>query len=576
MFIRPLSTRLKLRLHGMYHPAYYPDCIFERYNELLAHSSVMPAVPKSWDFFNSPSVNSNTSEFTVNCAGTQCELSQLSSLWCSLSSEGLDAEVVQSSHRFHYFIEKLAEGICEGDRSRILDTIDSWLNDFDHKVVGAAWQPYTVSERLCNWVVCWQVLKPQSDRPEFAVRWLHSIHHQAIFLASKLEYPASGIVNNHILNNARALYIVGHFLDQEAIAELGRRLLQLHLPHMIGSGFLLEASSHYQLLLTRTVLEVEKIAHVTNDKSFEQWLGNLPLRMLAASQKLLPNHLYALENMPRIGDVSPDVPFSWFSPCSYNLPANWNTLWSRPTQICDDIQVGNQDGWLVQENGAWYSVVYSHPDTSQYPVGHGHNDFGSCCLYYDGYPIIIDVGRLDYNPCLNTGSKGIAANMHNTVILNEDSLLPAGQGWESIISGSARRRADCYKNNVATDNAINWSLSRQRGVCWSRELDFTSLESIKLTDQFTNINEAKGYLHFSPDAVVEKLSNDCVSLKIGCCMMNIFIQGASIWLEKNDFFPRYGESCKATRLCWKADLDCQISEVEVRFVAVHPNNSEIS
>lgn len=538
---------------------------------LKKRSSITLVTPESWLFFNPFFSDFNLTEFTVNCAGTQCELSQLSSLWHLSDKEECDAEVLQSSHRFHYLVERLATGIGEGDRFKMLKVIESWLDDFDDKTFGAVWQPYTVSERLCNWVTCWQVLQPQDDRPEFAHRWLYSIHRHALFLASKLEYPASNIVNNHILNNGRALYIVGSFLNQEEITELGRKLLRIHLPLMIGNGgFLLEASSHYQLLLTRSVLEVDKIAHVTADRPFIQWLGDLPDKMLSASQALLPDDLHDLDDMPRIGDVSPDVPFVWFSPYSNKLKANWNTLWNRPTSIYGDIVKCHQDGWIVQKNGQWCMVAFSHPDLNLYPVGHGHNDFGSYCLYYDGHPIVVDIGRLDYQSGSTDEKKGIDADLHNTVMLDDQSLLPVGHGWASIISGSARRKADCYVDN--NNHTIHWTMLRQSNVVWNRQLSLKSANTVSLIDQFNDINIVQGYLHFAPSAILKKEHDNHMSLKIGGCTLNIFIEGASeLWLEQGSFFPRYGEQCEATRLCWKGDLGRQLSEVEVRFVEVHPN-----
>ncbi len=572
VFLRPLRTRIRLRLRGMYHPAYYPVSIRAQYNELKKSPLVPVSMPKEWNFYNLKHIASGV-DFEINCAGAKCDLSQLSALWRSLDKKDIDPEVVQSSHRFHYFVEKLAIGIDEADRSKMLEIIAQWLNEFDNTTSELVWQPYTVSERLCNWIVCWQILAPQKDQVELASQWLSAIQRHVVFLVANLEYPASGIVNNHILNNARALYIAGQFLDREVISELGRKVLKIHVPVMVGGGgFLREASSHYQWLLTRSILEIEKIAQITDDQSFIEWLDDLPEKMVAASQQLLPSYLKKLDDMPRIGDVSPDAPFDWFSPCSEKLKANWNTLWNRSTPICTTLS--DRDGWLTHIKNQWYMVAFSHPDKNEYPVGHGHNDFGSYCLYYNGFPIVIDVGRLDYQAGNVDREKGTSAEMHNTIILNGQSALPAGHGWASIISGSARRKADCYSDNH--HNSICWSLLHHARINWTRELTITSPSSVSVTDEINNIGLVEGYLYFSPEAVVEQQSAKHLLLKISDIVVNIFIEGSStLRLEPSTFFPRYGEQCQTTRLYWHSDSEHQLSTIKLTFDVIDPSDDEL-
>ena len=118
------------------------------------------------------------------------------------------------------------------------------------------------------------------------------------------------------------------------------------------------------------------------------------------------------------------MPFVWFSPCSNQLKADWNILWNRPTPLYENLSGEGHDGWLAQKNEQWYSLAFSHPAKDEYPTGHGHNDFGSCCLYYNGLPIIVDVGRLDYQVHTSDQDQGVSAEMHNTVILDGQSVLP--------------------------------------------------------------------------------------------------------------------------------------------------------
>ena len=82
-----------------------------------------------------------------------------------------------------------------------------------------------------------------------------------------------------------------------------------------SNGFLKEASSHYQLLLTRTVVEVSNIASVYGKNSeFIKFIEDFSNKMLKASIGIAPQNLNDLYAYPAIGDVSPDIKFTWFNP----------------------------------------------------------------------------------------------------------------------------------------------------------------------------------------------------------------------------------------------------------------------
>jgi hypothetical protein len=563
---RPLRTRLRIYCWGMYHVSYYPESIRRKNSLIKSEFKKSSKNIKQWYFFAPRFVGQTKKIFEINCAGCELYVSQLLNIWGSIYDKDLDPEIIQSSYRFHWLVDFLADGVSNDDQIIMLELIKHWLDVMEENCTGFAWQPYNVSERVCNWIVFWQCISMKNTLPDFSEKWLVAIHNNVIYLADNLEYPASGIINNHILNNARALYIAGRFLEDETITDLGRELLRHHLPEMIGgSGFLKESSSHYQLLLTRSVLEVQKVAQETLDQQFLRWLDFFSDKMLVASQKLLPDELQSLNDMPRIGDVSPDIPFDWFSPVSIRLQANWNSLWAESTDLKTNDGLLDCDGWLSIKREHWFALVFSHPDKDSYPAGHGHNDFGSFCLYFFGWPIVIDIGRFDYTPESNDVFKGSEAEMHNTVIVDQSSLLPVGRGLSSVISTAARKVVKCLVNNDFDE--IRWSGISKTGAIWHRKLCLVSPTEVNLIDQISRAGVVRGFVNFTPEAVLNNDSNHSYNLAIGSYRFNITVIGANkSWLEESPFFPHYGVRSLARRLCWEIERGDEAMKVEVRIL----------
>jgi hypothetical protein len=571
-FWRPLRTRFRVRLKGLYHPSYYPREIHKKYLQIRFDQAANPENIAAWQISSSRAETRQQAEFIINCAGTRLPVSGLPDFWRNGIASVQDPEVIHSSHRFHWLAEKLAQGASDADRQVMLEMVKRWQQAFQEAQTGSAWQPYTVAERLCNWILLWQSLEPQECDPEFADSWLKAIQAQAVFLSGMLEYPASGIINNHILNNARALYIAGRFLGNQGIAELGRAILQRHLPDMVGDGgFLLEASSHYHLLLTRSIAEVLQVAQQTGDKTFAQWLDDFAVRMFIAARKIVPAGLHQLGDMPRIGDVSPDVPFDWFSPWPEKLPAGWNKLWNEIRLNTTGVPVGH-DGWLAMQRDQWFALSYAHPSTDAYPAGHGHDDFGSFCLYFRGRPVAIDIGRLDYQVG-NQHLAGISAEQHNTVIIDQDSLLPAGTGLASMLSASARRAAKCSK--LEDNQGVSWSAISQSGAIWERRLLLESATDACLSDHISNAESVHGFIYFAPDARPVLGDNHSLMLSLGDCRMHLAVSGVTqILLEKTAFFPRYGVQLETMRLRWVGEVSERSATIKLRFHLDHSSAGE--
>ncbi len=548
---RALRTRFRIRFRGLYHWSYYPTSIHNHFLVFKNNSDFDIDSIEVWDFFK-PNINNDKQiDFKINCAGRQMLVTELPNFWTSTADSNDDIEVLQSTHRFHWAVEMVVKGLSEADIKLVVETMCIWIKQFSVPDVShMAWQPYTVSERLCNWITFIQSAQIFTNYPEYKQHFLLAIKNNVIYLTEKLEYPASGIINNHILNNARALYISGCFLDNKNITDLGRELFTRHLPDMVSkNGFLLESSFHYQLLLTRSIFEVQKVAKKYQDLKFSKWVCSFSTSMLKACQNTIPTNLHNLNDMPRIGDVSPDIPFTWFSPISYRLNADWNTLWNVTTNnIGNNHSINQDDGWVSFNKDNWSLVAFTHPDKTQYPVGHGHNDFGSFCLYFSGYPIFIDIGRLNYVPLESGGSIGTKAESHNVLLIDSQEALFSGHGVSSIVSAESIK----HTNFSIDNNGFSvWELICQNGEKWTRNIKIDSNKCITLSDRIDFCKEVKGFFNLHPGTNVEQINSKHIRLlfdnfQCDICFLNI----QNLFIENIDFFPNYGEKIDSKRIVW--------------------------
>ena len=142
-------------------------------------------------------------------------------------------------YNLHYFNYLLQAERSYAARDHL---IDDWINQ---NPVGAenAWEPYTASLRIVNWVDYF--LGTESQRP-LKTEWLKSLYTQALWLERNLERH---ILANHYLKNSVALFFAGCFFEgQEAQRWLSvsRRLLQQEAhEQFLGDGGHYERSPMY-------------------------------------------------------------------------------------------------------------------------------------------------------------------------------------------------------------------------------------------------------------------------------------------------------------------------------------------
>ena len=575
IFIKPIRTRFRTLIWGPYDLNYYPSDIRKNAQNILKNNFDDPQISGlDWPLGNEIDAYYDADKTILNLAGSEFNIDVLSEFWQNDNKfHDLDSEVIQAMHRFHWLEEQIAIGFDKFKLDKFLKLISDWIDLNNQPNDGIQWKPYNTSERICNWVVFWSSISSnlKVDK-DLAERWSKSIQINLRHLVSNLEYPASGLINNHLLNNARALYIGGSFISDKLLVKLSINIFKRHLPKMIGNnGYLLESSSHYHFLISRSIEEVVRVAHWSGDEVFSLWLGEYSFRMQNAARRLVPPCVLSLNNMPRIGDVSPDIPFDWYDPRLDKGETGWQKVWGKILHSEPPVSSDYLDGWSVANNDSWFLLAYDHPSNDFYPSGHGHNDFGSFCVFFKELPVIVDIGRFSYDDSKRDKFTGIENSCHNIVRVDNKDFIPSGGGFNSVISEIAKQKTSFYFDNLETE--MLWNFKANYGVDWSRRLNFIK-ESLHVCDDFISLgrrsHKAEGYYYFSPDVKIEFINDNQWALSYNDIKLKLIIEGAdSVSCEEAVFYPSYGKSRLSHRLCWKSKFK---QSMQIKLIINHSLN----
>jgi hypothetical protein len=278
-----------------------------------------------------------------------------------------DIETLLGLHRFAW-IPALGDTL---DPDWVAALWRGWMRTSFAPRAGWAWHPYTAAERIIN-ILDFARAYGLPD----GVREALLAHGPAI--ADSLEYFGDSYTSNHLANNGRGLYELGHALGDAASAALGERILIEEARRIFRpSGVLREGSTHYHALLARNYALAAR-------------RGNPALREIAARALAVVPALTLPGGMPLIGDISPDV-----------RPADLRT--EAPALPADRTALA-RDGWARIDAHGWSMLTYASPDGFPPVPGHGHQDMGSFELHRAAEPLIRDPGRGTYMHAHDVGA----------------------------------------------------------------------------------------------------------------------------------------------------------------------------
>lgn len=453
-----------------------------------------------------------------------------------------DPEAFWRVHRFGWMLERLVASLTLRVAHECVDAIRDWTRhpiSRDPRVLDS----YSVSERLANWSLLACLLAEAGDRTLLDAEDVRaSVDAQASRLVESLEDYGAGYTNNHYLNNLRALFWYGTVWNAPDHRRAATHLAADALPRLFTpSGFLRESSSHYQLLLTRSLVEMQRLAVAAEDDEATELLSPWTARSGKASAFLICGG-----RVPLIGDVSPDFPPDWFQ-------NGWPKLWSADppgSAPAHDAWAAYPDaGWYRWSSGAVDLLWHVNPDGAVGPRSHGHVDLGSFELIWRGQPIVVDPGRPAYAASSSDARKG---SSHNTIIVDKcDPMLAWGlNGYPTAMD---RRYWDPAASVTRSEDGVvlrhDGFKRLAPGVIVERR--FSTIDGrLEIVD---TVQQAAGrtidsFLHLAPEVQVTRR---------GSSVLRLLAPGVALeaeWTTGDDgaidvmagwFSPRYGERVPA-------------------------------
>ena len=219
-----------------------------------------------------------------------------------------DAEDQHAYHRL-YWIARCATAAFfghPGAERELTSGLESWTNSEWETSPIARW-PYTVAERIASLTTSlfWIESSKSVSLATLIVPMKRQIWRDAVSLSSSIEYNLG--VHNHLLNNARGLFLAGTMLNEcQESAEWRDRAFAIwdeYFPALVlEDGTFAEQSSHYHLLLSRTALEYA-LACKRNKRAVAEGFEARLEAMFELSNTLVRDD----GSLPRFGDNSPDA-----------------------------------------------------------------------------------------------------------------------------------------------------------------------------------------------------------------------------------------------------------------------------
>lgn len=448
-------------------------------------------------------------------------------------------------YNLHYFDYLLHAGRSLAANS---GTISSWI-DQNRPGTADAWDPYTLSLRIVNWIKFFM-----QNPAEVQDRWLESLHGQALWLEKNIEYH---LLANHYLKNGVALFFAGMYLggaDAERWLEKGRRILVSELAEQfLADGGHYERSPMYHAI---SVMDYLDILNLTGSSSCAEALpemADFKARIRRALEFLddicLPDGDIPLLNDSALG-IAPEPRhiLSYGSQVvGYNRRLQTNDL---------TIKAKPDTGYFIIRDAQDMMVIDCGAVGPNYQPGHGHADTLSFVLALNKQRIIVDSGVYDYE----SGSRRIYArstDAHNTIKIDGHD--------QSEVWGVFRiaRRAfplcaslTCWEGRYATFEGAHDGYVRLLGrPIHKRVIDYTSPGEWVIRDMVsgTGVHTVESYLHIHPSCEV-RLKDNMVeienSLRQTVLTITPDIQ-SHMSVRSGYYFPEFGKELPNSTLVMK-------------------------
>ena len=475
-------------------------------------------------------------------------------------------------YNLHYF-DFLHDPACTPETGGRL--IADWL---EHNPVGSedAWEPYTLSLRVVNWIK--SLARPES-RSMFTDAAVRSLFYQVLWLEQNVEYH---ILANHYLKNGKALFFCGACFDGPAAKRwlaLGRRiLLEEAREQLLQDGGHYERSPMYHAIVIEDYLDVLNLAQNTVGLLSAIVFDALKERCMAAL-RFLDQMCFADGSWPLFNDAAFDI-----APTPAALRAYAQRVigyaWTPP-ETGVSMSALHESGYFVMRDGRDMLVVDCGPVGASYQPGHAHCDILSFELALDGERVIVDSGVHDYEAsALRAYARSTRA--HNTVVVDgaEQSEI-----WS--VFRMARRARPLYAELRRVEEThiefagahdgyrrLAGKVEHHRKILFSRDAGWTIQDELR----GGGVHTMESLVHLHPDFEAFAQSDGyLIRRRNGACVAVIsLLTAADRGPESGWYFPEFGVRLESAMLVFRCSgaLPLKLSYRVEKFVA--PQTSQVT
>ncbi|MBX2882347.1 MAG: heparinase II/III family protein [Granulosicoccus sp.] len=271
-----------------------------------------------------------------------------------------------------------------------------------------AWDSYPVSLRLCNWARAYMVFEKELGADEtFARQLRQSMYIQTTYLESHLEYH---ILNNHLLENGRALWLMGRFFagaEPERWQKKGYKILSDGLQqNFLADGAHEEVSPMYHQIMLDMYQE---IADVMSDA------GEAVPAIFSTRLKMMKRWLTEV--------LHPDGELALFNDCAMGIAGRPSEFLDGSHEPVDGFTELPESGYYIFRNKSRddYLILDAGPMGRDHSNGHGHCDALSFELSVAGKRLLIDSGVSDYYADIGWRDYFRSTRAHNTVVVDHQN-----------------------------------------------------------------------------------------------------------------------------------------------------------
>ncbi|QOJ33608.1 MAG: alginate lyase family protein [Nitrospira sp.] len=438
-------------------------------------------------------------------------------------------------YNLHYFDYLFQEKRSSANKEQL---ISSWIT---HNPPGAgdAWEPYTLSLRIVNWIKYFR--QSRHDPPD---EWKRSLYHQVFWLERNLEYH---LMANHLFKNGVALCIAGLYFegnDAERWLAKGRGMIREELSEQIlQDGGHFERSPMYHAIWVVDCLDMLNILQLGSH--------SMPLAEASSLRKAAIKGVQFLEDI-----CLSDGEIPLFNDAAAGIAPSTRDILTYATAILGYVRSGpdNQPHIVCKEPCGYYVirhdtdiiVIDCGPVGPDYQPGHAHADTLSFELALDGRRVVVDTGVYDYEP----GSRRAYARStraHNTVCVD-------GQDQSEVwgVFRVARRAYPLYASLTSDRPGHALFLGAHDGyhrlpgrVTHERMIEYASPGMWTVRDTLSGKGEhsLESYLHLHPEYEPHIVAGG-VEVRDRTGRVHMMVEppaNATVSIQSGFYFPEFGK-----------------------------------